>query len=85
MVGDGGGSASGATGGSALSISGFKFSNLTVKAGTTVRVTNKDAAAHTVTVSGTDIDQQVAGNGQNSFTAPSKPGQYKPTYDSIRR
>lgn len=42
---------------------------------------NKDAAAHTVTVSGTDIDQQVAGNGQNSFTAPSKPGQYKLTCD----
>ena len=64
-----------------LTISGFMFSPLTVKAGETVTVVNKDAAAHTVKVGGTDVDVQVHGGGTISFVAPAKPGTYPLTCD----
>lgn len=62
--------------GAKITISGFAFSVLTVKAGTTVSVTNKDAAAHTLKVQGTDIDVTVNPGGTDTFVAPSKAGTY---------
>jgi plastocyanin len=64
-----------------MSISGFSFSALTVKPGATVTVTNADSVAHTVKVDGTQLDVNVAGGGQATFTAPTKPGTYPLTCD----
>jgi plastocyanin len=64
-----------------MDISGFTFSALTVKPGATVTVTNADAVAHTVNVNGTQIDVNVPGGGQATFTAPAKPGSYPLTCD----
>jgi len=64
-----------------MDISGFTFSTITVKPGATVTVTNADTVAHTVNVNGTTIDVNVAGGGQATFTAPTKPGNYPLTCD----
>jgi plastocyanin len=57
-----------------MTIENFQFSALTVKAGTKVKVTNKDSAAHTVTDKGGKFDSgNVAGSGGTAtFTAPAK-------------
>ncbi|HEY7856980.1 MAG TPA: cupredoxin domain-containing protein [Candidatus Nanopelagicales bacterium] len=68
-------------GGAKLTISGFMFSDLTVRAGESVTVTNQDGVAHTANVNGTAIDVQVPANGQATFTAPAKAGSYPLTCD----
>ncbi len=68
-------------GSAVLTISGFMFSPLTVQAGQTVTVKNKDSAAHTATSSAGGFGVTVPGNGQATFTAPSKPGTYPLTCD----
>jgi plastocyanin len=70
-----------ATSGSTLTISGFMFSDLTVRAGETVTVTNQDGVGHTVNVNGTAIDVSVSANGKATFTAPAKAGSYPLTCD----
>jgi plastocyanin len=59
-----------------LTISGFAFSELSVKAGTKVTVTNEDSSAHTVTVKGTSTDVNVPAGGTATFDAPDQPGSY---------
>jgi plastocyanin len=63
----------------AITIQDFAYgAPLTVAPGTTVTVTNMDAAAHTVTADkGKAFDAKVAGHGGTAtFTAPSTPGTY---------
>jgi plastocyanin len=74
-----GGGAPTSSGGTSITITNFMFQpmSLTVSAGATVKVTNKDSATHTLTASGNqfntgDIDQ----NQTKTFTAPMKPGTY---------
>ena len=64
-----------------LTISGFAFSDLTVKPGQTVTVVNDDTAEHTVNVHGTGIDVTVPGSSDASFKAPRKSGDYSITCD----
>jgi plastocyanin len=64
-----------------LTISGFKFSSITVAPGSTVTVQNKDSAGHTVNVNGTKIDVTVAGGGSGTFVAPATGGTYTLTCD----
>ncbi|MFL6069900.1 MAG: cupredoxin domain-containing protein [Actinomycetes bacterium] len=64
-----------------LTISGFAFSDLTVKPGQTVTVVNDDTAEHTVNVHGTGIDVTVPGSSDASFKAPAKSGDYSMTCD----
>ena len=59
-----------------LTISGFAFSDLTVKPGVTVTVENQDSSPHTVAVKGTSTDVSVPAGGKATFTAPDKPGSY---------
>ena len=63
-----------------IEISNFKFSSatLTVKAGSTVKVTNRDAVGHSVTSDdGTSFDTDILAQGQsNEFAAPTTPGSY---------
>lgn len=61
-----------------VAIKDFAFTvPTTVAAGATVRVTNADAVAHTVTAdSGGAFDTMVTSKGSASFTAPAKPGRY---------
>ncbi len=59
-----------------LTISGFAFSELSVKAGTEVTVTNEDSSDHTVTVKGTPTDVNVPAGGTAAFKAPDQPGSY---------
>lgn len=74
-------SASAATGSSTLTIQGFAFGAISVKAGSTVTVKNLDAVEHTVHVHGTTIDLHVSPSGTDSFVAPSKAGTYQLTCD----
>jgi plastocyanin len=67
---------SGGQAGATLAITGFAFSDVSVKAGSTVTVVNKDGVDHTVKVDGTNTDVTVPGNGQATFTAPAKAGTY---------
>ena len=67
--------------GPTLTIASFKFSALTVPAGAEVTVKNQDSATHTVKVKGTDVDVNVPGGGQATFTAPAKAGTYDLTCD----
>jgi plastocyanin len=46
-----------------------------------VTVVNDDSAEHTVNVNGTDTDVTVAGNSEQTFKAPSDPGDYDLTCD----
>ena len=73
--------APGATPDATLTVAGFKFSALTVAAGTKVTAKNQDSAAHTVTVGGTKLDVNVTGGGTATFTAPDKAGTYPLTCD----
>ncbi len=66
--------------GNSIEISNFKYApaTLTVKAGSTVKVTNKDTAGHSVTSDdGTSFDTDILSQGgTNEFAAPTKPGSY---------
>lgn len=68
------------TSGTVAEISGFKFTPeiLTVKAGQTVKFTNRDSVAHTVTADdGTSFESGLLGKDQSgTIVAPSKPGSY---------
>jgi plastocyanin len=66
-----------ATGGT-ITISGFKFSAVSVKPGATVTVENKDTTTHTVTAdtSGQFDTGNIDGAETATFTAPSAPGSY---------
>lgn len=70
-----------AAAGPTITIASFKFSELTVTAGAKVTVKNEDSAGHTVKVKGTDVDVNVPGAGQATFTAPAKAGTYDLTCD----
>ncbi|MHB1067574.1 MAG: cupredoxin domain-containing protein [Candidatus Nanopelagicales bacterium] len=74
-------SAAAAASGATLTIAGFAFSPLTVKAGETVTVVNSDSADHTVTAADAGIDVKVPAGGSTTFTAPTKPGTYVLTCD----
>lgn len=72
-------SSSAATSGSTITISGFAFSgDLTVKAGATVTVVNKDTVPHTLTdkANGKFDTGTIAPGGTGTFTAPSQAGTY---------
>jgi plastocyanin len=63
----------------AITISNFMFSpmSVSVAAGSTVTVTNKDSVAHTLTATGGQFDTGDINGGQSkTFTAPSKAGTY---------
>lgn len=75
------GSASGAAGGQAITIQNFAFSpaNLSVAAGATVTVANKDSVTHTVTAgdSPKSFDTgNIAAGATTTFKAPAKAGAY---------
>ncbi len=71
------GSGSGAAGGT-IAISNFKFTAISVPAGSTVTVSNNDTPQHTVTSDdGTSFNVKVDPGKSATFTAPSKPGVYK--------
>lgn len=61
-----------------LTIHNFAFQGAsTVPPGATVRVTNRDSEAHTVTSDdGRSFDVKVSPGGSATFTAPTKPGAY---------
>jgi len=67
--------------GATLTIAGFAFSPLTVKAGDTVTVVNSDSVDHTVTVASASLDVNVPAGGSATFTAPATPGDYALTCD----
>lgn len=73
--------ASTSSGAATLTISGFTFSSLSVRAGALITVVNQDQVPHTVDVHGTAIDVSVAANGRATFTAPAAPGSYPLTCD----
>lgn len=62
-------------GGAVLTISGFKFSELTVTAGQQITITNKDSAKHTVTADDKSFSVEVPGNGTATLTIAT-PGTY---------
>lgn len=75
------GSASGAAGGNAITIQNFAFSpaDLSVAAGATVTVANKDSVTHTVTAgdSPKSFDTgNIAAGATTAFKAPAKAGTY---------
>ncbi|MHB8328522.1 MAG: cupredoxin domain-containing protein [Acidimicrobiales bacterium] len=68
-----------ATGVATITIANFAFSpgSITVHAGATVTVHNKDSATHTVTsLSGAFKTGDVPGGTTARFTAPTRPGTY---------
>ena len=68
-----------ASGGSAVSISNFKFApaSLTVKSGAKVTVTNEDSTAHTATADdGNSFDTGPLDQGSSQTISVSKPGSY---------
>jgi plastocyanin len=74
-------SASQAASSATLTISGFAFGVVTVKAGQKVTVVNEDTAEHTVNVQGTGIDVTVPGGSDGTFKAPAAAGKYALTCD----
>jgi plastocyanin len=59
------------SGGTGITIAGFKFTAASVTAGSTVTVTNNDNATHTVTSDdGTSFDVTVPSGKTATFTAP---------------
>jgi plastocyanin len=67
------------TAGASITIQSFAFgSPLTVAPGTTVTVTNKDSAPHTVTADSGEFQTKELSQGQSgTFTAPAQAGTYK--------
>jgi plastocyanin len=66
-----------ADGKATLTIQGFAFSPLTVAAGATVEVANRDGAPHSVTADDKSFDTKIVdGGGTATFVAPSQPGDY---------
>jgi plastocyanin len=67
------------TAGASITIQNFAFgSPLTVAPGTTVTVTNKDGAPHTVTADNGEFQTKELSQGQSgTFTAPAQAGTYK--------
>jgi plastocyanin len=66
-------------GGTSITITNFMFQpmSLTVAPGSTVKVTNKDSATHTLTATGGQFDTgNIDQNHTQTFTAPMKPGTY---------
>jgi plastocyanin len=64
---------------SAITISNFMFDPMaaSVKPGATIRVTNKDSVAHTLTATGGQFNTgDIGANQTKTFTAPTKPGTY---------
>jgi plastocyanin len=61
-----------------LTIENFAFSALSVPAGATVEVVNRDGAPHTVTAGDGAFDTKVIDGGATaSFVAPSDPGEHR--------
>ena len=73
----GSGSSTGGAG-DTITIKSYQFSQLTVKAGATVKVVNDDQAPHTVTDSDANgfNSGTIQGGDSGSFTAPTTPGSY---------
>ena len=67
--------------GSVISIAGFAFSSISVKAGSTVTVRNGDSVEHTLTIAAASIDVDVVAGGTATFVAPATPGTYALTCD----
>jgi plastocyanin len=68
-----------AGGGTSITISNFMFApmSLSVPAGATIKVTNKDSASHTLTATGGQFDTgNISQNQTKTFKAPTKPGTY---------
>jgi plastocyanin len=61
-----------------LTISNFMYSpdSLTVRAGTKIRITNRDGTAHTLTADNGAFDSGTIGAGQTRDLVISKPGTY---------
>lgn len=75
-AGSGGSTAtSAAAGGAVLTISGFKFSDLTVAAGQQITINNSDSAKHTVTADDKSFSVEVPGKGTATLTI-AKAGTY---------
>lgn len=64
-----------------LTISGFSFAKVSVKAGSTVSIRNSDGVDHTVTIAAQGIDVGVAAGEVATFVAPKTPGSYTLTCD----
>lgn len=64
-----------------LTISGFTFSKVSVKAGSTVTIRNSDGVDHTVTIAAQGIDVGIAAGEVATFVAPKTPGTYTLTCD----
>lgn len=75
---DGGGSPSAASGGNAINIENFEFDpdKLTVKAGDTITVTNRDGAAHTLTADDGSFDTGDLQGDESSEITIDEPGKY---------
>lgn len=69
-------SATSPAGGVELLVEGFAFAPVSVAAGATVTVVNRDGDAHTVTASDATFDAFVPGGGSASFAAPATAGTY---------
>jgi plastocyanin len=66
------------SGASTIAIANFKFSDISVPAGSTVTVSNNDTTNHTVTADdGKSFDVAVDQGKTATFTAPSAAGTYK--------
>jgi plastocyanin len=66
-----------AAGSGGITIANFKFSVSTVKAGSTVTVTNNDSPTHTVSADDGSFDVTVDAGKTATFAAPGKAGSYK--------
>jgi plastocyanin len=73
------GSSSSSSSGTSITISNFMFQpmSLTVAPGSTIRVTNKDSATHTLTATAGQFNTgDITQNQTKTFKAPAKPGTY---------
>lgn len=64
-----------------LTISGFTFAKVSVKAGSAVTIRNSDGVDHTVTIAAQGIDVGIAAGEVATFVAPATPGTYTLTCD----
>ncbi|MEO8696794.1 MAG: cupredoxin domain-containing protein [Acidimicrobiales bacterium] len=60
-----------------LDINGFKFASITVKAGATVSITNRDDTTHTVTSEKDAFNAKANSRSTTSLRAPTTPGTYR--------